>query len=83
MADKLIANSKFESLVRSAGGNRDPQSLRRIAFEYAKLYQDVYWFDQLEDAFAFLDLCELDPTAMPNELPAVRDDVETAMGEIL
>ena len=81
MTNDLIANSRFASLTRSTTEGVTPQTLRKIAFQYATQYQEVYWFNQLEDAFAFLELCELDPTAMPDELPAIRDGVQIAMGE--
>lgn len=81
MSVDLVRKSEFAHKLRLASSRLDSLSLRKLVFDYASLYQEVYWFDQLANAFAFLDVCGLDPAAMPDELPAVRDEVEIAIGE--
>ena len=48
---------------------------------YCRLYQETYWFEQLENAFTYLELAENDPDAIRTELASVRSEVEEAMGE--
>ena len=81
MSDELVRQSEFAARLRLALPSLNQLSLRKLVFDYATLYQDVYWFDQLENAFAFLNLCGLDPAAMPEDLATTREEVEIAMGE--
>ena len=58
--------------------------LRQLTFDYCKRYQDVYWFDQLENAFAYLDIVighgDNDSADLADYLAEVKSDVEEAMG---
>ena len=54
-----------------------------LVFAYCQRYQEIYWFDQLENAFAFLGIALTDDAeAIRSELGSVRSEVEDAMGEM-
>ena len=59
--------------------------LRHLVLEYCKQYQEVYGFEQLDNAFAFLEIRygsnDYDPKDWAKELAAVIEEVEYAMGE--
>lgn len=75
-----LVNSKFAKALDSVAV---PEPLlRKFTLDYCKHYQDIYWFDSLEDVFAYLELTlnerqEVEPT----ELNLVKSEVEYAMGE--
>ena len=83
MAD-LIHQSKFATRLQSQL-SLDDALLRNLIFQYCKLYQNDYWFDQLVDAFAYLEMTLGQPAdeqqLLETELPRIREDVETTMGE--
>jgi hypothetical protein len=83
MAGHAILNSRFAKLLANADTEMSDGSRRTLVFCYAKLYQDVYWFGQLESVFSFLERSDLNPLGLPDERPAVVLDVEYAMGEFL
>lgn len=77
----LIAGTEFERrLCRNSDVFMDA-SLRHLVFAYCQLYQEIYWFDQLENAFTYLELAASDSDAVRTELGSVRSEVEEAMGE--
>ncbi len=77
----LIAGTEFEKQLRCDGDRFTDATFRQLVFAYCQLYQEVYWFDQLENAFTYLELLESDPEAVRTELASVRAEVEEAMGE--
>ena len=78
----LIVGTAFEKALRSLDGRVSNRQLRRVLFRYCSRYLDLYWFEQLEDALAFLELSFSEKSAdLESLLPDVRDDVERAMGE--
>lgn len=77
----LIAGTEFERQLRRDGDRFTDVTFRHLVFAYSKLYQEVYWFDQLENAFTYLELVEMDREAVRTELASVRSEVEEAMGE--
>lgn len=78
----LIVGSAFKSALRSRGEDLADRNLRLLVFRYCELYQKVYWFDQLENVFVFLELALAgDDPDLQSELPEIRVEVEDAMGE--
>ncbi|APZ96664.1 hypothetical protein [Fuerstiella marisgermanici] len=67
--------------MRRSGDGFTDALFRHLVFAYCQLYQEAYWFDQLENAFTYLELAESDPEAFRTELASVRSEVEEAMGE--
>ncbi len=83
MAD-LIAGTEFAKTVRSMSGQLTDCHLRQLVFKYCQLYQNVYSFGQLENAFAFIEIALTENrNAVESDLPSVRTEVEEAMGEYL
>lgn len=77
----LLADTEFERRMRQGSDGFTDASLRQLVFAYCQLYQEVYSFNQLENAFAYLELAESEPEAVRTELASVRSEVEEAMGE--
>ncbi|MCA9172671.1 MAG: hypothetical protein KDB23_33635, partial [Planctomycetales bacterium] len=77
----LIAGTEFERQLRRDGDRFTDATFRHLVFAYCKLYQEVYWFSQLENALTYLELAESDCEAVRTELASVRSEVEEAMGE--
>ncbi|WP_372720653.1 hypothetical protein [Novipirellula sp.] len=78
----LITGTEFEKQLRVCGNRMTDREFRRLVFAYCQHYQEIYWFDQLENAFAYLELAsETDSDAVRSELTAIRNEVECAMGE--
>ncbi len=77
----LIAGTEIEKQLRRNGDGMTDASLRHLVFAYCQLYQEVYWFEQLENAFAYLELAKSDPAVIRAELASVRSEVEDAMEE--
>ncbi len=77
----LIAGTEFEKRLRCSSHKLTDAGFRRLVFAYCQLYQEDYWFNQLENAFAYLELADCDPDANQTELASVRLEVEEAMGE--
>ena len=81
MTNTAIFDSRFAERLKQFDESLSDSSRRLLLFQYAKLYQDAYWFDQLESAFAILELTDLKPSLLPNELPNVMQDIDYAIGE--
>ena len=81
MNEASIQNTEFMTKLRDCDASMDDASRRDLVFAYLTMYQNDYWFNQLESAFAFLELCGCQPSMLPDELPSVREDVALAMGE--
>ena len=81
MDDASILATEFMTQLQICDASMNDESRRRLVFAYLTQYQNDYWFDQLESAFAFLELCECQPSLLPEELPRVREDVALALGE--
>lgn len=77
----LITGTEFEKHLRSKGERMTDFHFRKLVFAYCQLYQKSCWFDQLENAFAYLELADSDSDFVRTELPSVRSEVEEAMGE--
>jgi hypothetical protein len=77
----LIAGTDFERQLRRSSHGFTDAGFRRLVFTYCQLYQEIYWFDQLENAFAYLELADCHSDAGQTELASVRSEVEEAMGE--
>ena len=77
----LIAGTEFEKQLRCNSDGMTDASFRHLVFAYCQLYQEIYWFNQLENAFTYLELAESDHEAVRTELASVRSEVEEAMGE--
>ena len=78
---QLLAGTEFKKHLRAKSERMTDSHFRQLVFAYCQLYQEVYWFDQLENAFTYLELTESDGDAVRTELPSVRSEVEEAMGE--
>lgn len=81
--------SQFAQRLQALAPVPSDRTLRRLVFVYCRLYQDVYSFDQLDDAFAYLAI-ELQSEkkqleAFNTEVPVIPDAVlgavQQAMGE--
>lgn len=78
----LLAGSRFARAIRSSNPPLSDRQLRRLVFDYCQRYQEVYWFDWLENAFAYLELAFTDGAhGLVSELDVVKSEVEEAMGE--
>ena len=78
----LLSNSEFVRRLREYEGRLGELEFRWLVFQYCRLYQEVYCFEQLENAFAYLELTRLDLSEeMSKELSVVRAEVAKAMGE--
>jgi len=77
----LIGGTEFGKQLRRDSDGMTDASFRLLVFAYCQLYQEIYWFDQLENAFTYLELAESDREAVRTELAPVRSEVEEAMGE--
>jgi hypothetical protein len=78
----LIIGSEFECMIRSLDGKLSDRDLRLLLFKYCQLYQADYWFDQLANAFAYLEVSLLEASNIyRSELPVILAEVEEAMGE--
>lgn len=82
---KLIRQSEFAQQLLSLSPHLVDSQLRRLIFEYCQRYQEVYWFEQLENTFAYLDIAlgedEFETDDWVSELASVKTEVEYAMGE--
>lgn len=77
-----ITNTEFAGRLRAMKDRLSDESMRRLVFAYCQRYQEEYWFDQLQNAFTYLELefaGEFD--VIRGELPAIRAEVQDAMGE--
>lgn len=81
MTRHAIRDSRFAERLMTVDASLSDSLRRSLLYRYATLYQDVYWFDQLESAFALLELTDNRPASLPDEIPAVIHDIECAMGE--
>jgi hypothetical protein len=77
----LIGGTEFEKHLRAQSERITDSQFRRLVFAYCQLYQEIYWFDQLENAFTYLELADSDGDSVQTELASVRVEVEEAMGE--
>lgn len=81
----LIGQSEFARRLTALTPSPTERLLRQLIFQYCKRTQDIYWFDQLENAFAYLDIVfgndDHDPADWAEDLAAVKVEVEEAMGE--
>jgi hypothetical protein len=78
----LLEGSEFAKAIQSANRALSDRQLRKFVFDYCHRYQEMYWFEQLKDAFAYLELTLTNNTELlENELSVVKSDVEMAMGE--
>ena len=81
MIDEIEA-SNFVRLLRSEEREFTDRDLRRFLFAYCKRYQETYWFNQLENAFAFIEFSfEDEGNLLDDELPRIIEEVEEAEGE--
>lgn len=75
-----LEGTKFAEAIHSV--TVPEHLLRKLVFDYCKRYQDMYWFDALEGAFAYLELTLIEGLEVePVELSLVKSEVEYAMGE--
>ena len=77
----LIVGTEFEKQLRRNGDGMPDTSFRELVFAYCQLYQEIYGFGQLENAFTYLELAEGDADTVRTKLASVRCEVEDAMGE--
>ena len=78
----LLADSNFANVIRSTDNPLSDRQLRQLVLDYCKRYQEVYWFESLDNAFAYLELTLANGSdALQSELNAVRSEVEVAMWE--
>ena len=80
-----IRQSEFARRLAALKPSPTESLLRQLIFEYCRRYQEIYWFEQLENAFAYLDIVfghdDYDPADWTDDLAAVNGEVEEAMGE--
>ena len=77
----LITGTEFERKLLLGSERFTDAFYRQLVFAYCQLYQRYYWFNQLENAFIYLELASCDPEMIRTELTSVRAEVEEAMGE--
>ena len=77
----LITGTKFEQHLWTNSEKMTDFHFRKLIFAYCQLYQEIYWFDQLENAFTHLELAASGGDSGPTELYSIRSEVEEAMGE--
>ena len=81
MAD-LVAQTEFARLLRSLTETVSDSCLRRLLYKYCTRYQDLYWFEELDDPLAFVGMTLTeDRNELQTLLPSVMADVEHAMCE--
>ncbi|MDB5335165.1 MAG: hypothetical protein JWN70_784 [Planctomycetaceae bacterium] len=82
MVTAAIQHSRFQRALTAAGSRLTELQLRRLVFNYCQKYQDDYSFDQLTNAFAYLDLTLSDGSdLLVADLKNVHQQVEEAIGE--
>jgi hypothetical protein len=67
--------------LRASSERMTDSQFRKLIFAYCQLYQEDYWFEQLDNAFTYLEHADNDGDSVRTELPFVRSEVEEAMGE--
>jgi len=81
----LIRQSNFARQLLSLEVAPTDTRLRQLAFDYCRRYQDDYWFHQLENAFAYLEIVleekDFDPADWISEYESAKNEVECAIGE--
>ncbi len=81
----LVFGTEFETRIHALEDRLSDSQLRRLVLRYCQSYQEVYSFDQLQDAFAYLDLAPPGDTTnscfLRSERALVLAQVEEAMDE--
>jgi hypothetical protein len=77
-----LQHSRFQVALSACAAELSDLRLRRFVFDYCEKYQEAYWFDQLTNAFAYLEITlRHDAELLADELPLVRAQIEEAIGE--
>ena len=76
-----LARSEFAQRLHAVGSDLDDPACRRIVLCYARRYQDMYWFDNLERSFTVLAGIDGDAARLGDDRAGVLADVEAAMAE--
>lgn len=77
----LLEGTEFDRRLSACAEQLTDREYRELVLEYCQRYQEVYWFEQLENAFAYLTLTDHDREQLQSDLPDVRSQVQEAVGE--